>query len=293
MSLIRATRFGLFELLRDRARVQQSDLRAAQERALTGLRINRPSDAPTALSEVHRLDATVRSQQVFAGNAGGAGDLLAVADSALSSVADILVRAREIAVAMAGDTVGGDSRAVAAVEVRGLYEALRDAANTEFGGRYLFSGTAWDTAPFDDTGVYQGNTDEPAVQVGGDHWVTNGFDGSAVFAGTVDIFAALDTLATALESDDPDSVSSALGDLDAGTDQISSWRARVGTEQVLAEDAQAVAENLSSILSERLADLAEADPTETYLEISELQGAYEATLRLASTSTRQTLFDLL
>ncbi len=284
---------GLFDFLHGTTGRQMSELRKAQEQAITGLRVNRPSDDPTVLSEIHRLDASVRDQTVYAANAGMGNSVLAVVDGALSSVSDLVIRAREIAVAMAGDTVDSDGRAVAAVEVRGLYDALVDAANTDIGGRYVFSGTGWATASFDDAGTYQGTTDEPNIQVGEDRWVTSGFDGSQVFQGDVDIFAVIDSLATALESDDATSVSNALGELDQATVQVSTWRSRAGTEMNLADDAAQIADSLGVILNERLSAVASVDAAESYMLLNELQGAYEATLQVASSTTSRTLFDLL
>jgi flagellar hook-associated protein 3 FlgL len=292
--MIRATRFGLFDILSHNTRTQMSALRTAQEQAITGLRINRPSDEPAALSELHRMDAAVRDQEVYGANAESADGILAIADGTLASVSDIVIRAREIAVAMAGDTVGADSRAIAAVEARGLYQSMLDVANTDINGRYLFSGTAYDTPPFADDGTYQGNTEEPTVQVGDDRWVSTSFDGSQVFQGSVDIFATLDALATALETDDPTTVSAALGALDLATDQVSSWRARVGTEMNIAEDAVDITGGLGVLMGDRLSQIVEVDPAEAYTRLTELQGAYEATLQIAASSTSsRTLFDLI
>lgn len=291
--MIRATRLGLLDLLRATTRQQMVALRDAQEQAVTGLKVNRPSDEPASLSEIHRMDAAVRSQAVYAANGESADSFLAIIDGALASVSDLVVRAREIAVAMAGDTVGADSRSVAAVEVRGLYQALLDVANTSVNGRYVFSGTAWSTSAFADDGTYQGNTAEPAVQVGEDRWVTTGFDGSQVFQGTVDMFGTLESLAVALETNDPDTISAALGALDIATDQTSTWRARTGTEMNLAEDAIDIANGLGVVMGDRLSTLVQVDPAEAYMRLSELQTAYQTTLQVASSTSTKTLFDLI
>ncbi len=291
--MIRATRLGLFDLLHGTTGRQMAALRKAQEQAITGLKVNRPSDAPVSISEIHRVDASSRDQEVYANNASLTESVLSIVDGALASVSDLVIRAREIAVAMAGDTVGDDARAAAAVEVRGLYDALVDVANTDVAGRYVFSGTGWSTAAFDSDGTYGGTTDEPTVQVGDDRWVASGFDGSQVFQGTVDVFGVLDDLASALEANDATTVSSALGDLDDATVQVSTWRARAGTEMNLASDAAEIADGLGVLLNDRLSDLVQVDPAEAYMRLTEMQSAYQATLQVASTSTARTLFDML
>lgn len=291
--MMRVTRYGLFDLLQHHSARQMSALRDAQEQAVTGLRVNRPSDEPASLSEIHRADSSVRSQRQFQSNAGAVSSYLALVDGALAQVSDLLVRAREIAVAMAGDTVNAEGRAVAAVEVRGLQDALLDAANMDVDGRYLFSGTNWGQAAFASDGTYQGSADEPTSQVAADRWVPTGFAGSDVFQGDVDIFAVMEGLATALETNDPTAISAALGDLDLGTTQNSMWRARAGTEMNASDDALEVAGGLEVLMSARLSALVTADPAETYMRMNELQQAYEATLQVAATGTSANLFDFL
>lgn len=291
---IRATRNGFYDLVQRYSARTSAQLRTVEEQATSGLVMNRPSDQPESVRLVHSLHASVADQAVWQENAESANGMLTAMDDALGRVGDILVRAREIAVGMAGETVGAEGRSVAAVEVRGLQEAMLDAANAQFNGRYVFAGRAWDTAPFSDaTGTYVGDATGTEARVGTDRWVNTGLVGSDVFAGSADVFGALEALAVALEANDPAGVSATLDDLDDATRAINVHRGEVGSEMNAADDAVAVSENLAALFSERLDQEISADPVETYTRLAELRGTYEQTLQVAASNAQTSLFDLL
>ena len=291
--MIRSTRASMTDLVRRETASLRSRISEAQSQAISGVALQRPSDDPVGMVAAQRMSAAVADQEVWVANADrgiGAHDS---ADVALGGVNDLLVRAREIAVAMASETATSDARAIAAIEARGLREALVAAGNAQFDGRYLFGGSAWDSPPFATDGTYSGNTDGPMTRVGEDRWVQIGFDGSAIFDGGTDVFATMDALVTALETDDPAGVSAALGSLDDATDQIATARGEIGVQTQSAQDARAVAESMAAVFGERLSALVEADPVETYTRLNELQSAYSSTLQVAASATTKSLLDYL
>jgi flagellar hook-associated protein 3 FlgL len=291
--MIRSTRGAMLDQTSLQLARLSARMGAVEEQATTGLKLNRPSDAPASVGEAERMHAAVADQGVWQANASAATSVLDTLDSALGNAADIVLRAREIAVAGASDTTGTDARAAAATEVLGLVDAMRTAANTSTNGRYVFAGTNWDTAAFDDTNTYQGNTDVPETRVGDDRWVQTGLDGSAVFGGATDVFGTLTALAAALTADDATAVSDTLDDLDAATRTLTDARAEVGSHTLAAEDATEVSESLESLFSTRLGTLVSADPVAVYSELSELRNTYQSTLQVAGSASSQTLFDLL
>jgi flagellar hook-associated protein 3 FlgL len=291
--MIRTTRLALNDTAALQIQRITRRLNAAEEQAITGRRINAPSDDPGAVSEVHRLHTSIQDQEQYSGNAQQAQEMLGIMDGALSSVADLIVRAREIATAMAGDTVTAAERTVAAVETQALYDELVALANTDVNGRYLFSGTAYDNPAFNAAGVYQGNNDTPAVRASDSQWIQNGLDGSQVFQGATDMFASLTALTAALTANNVAGVQTAITDAQDATAQINQWRGFTGAETNTAEDAVDVSGGLANLLSERLNTLIAIDPTTSYLSLSELRNTYESTLRVASSATQTNLFDLL
>jgi flagellar hook-associated protein 3 FlgL len=291
--MIRIPRGSLYGLTTRLQATNSARLAAAEERAATGRRINRPSDAPEDLHEVHQMDSAVADQAVYKGNAESTTSLLDGMDNALGRASDIIIRARELAVAMASETASQDGRTIAAIEVRGLKATMVDAANSSFNGRYLFAGEAWNTAPFDSLGTYSGSTVEPDTRVGDSRWVRSGMDGSAVFNGTADIFGTLEALAVALEANDPTAVGVTLSALDDSTVALNNARGEVGADTVAAEDAVVNSESLNVLFTKRLSDLVTADPVEAYSSLTELRNTYEATLQVAGSASTRTLLDYL
>ncbi len=291
--MIRTTRLALNDIATLQIQRVTRQLNTAEEQAITGRRISAPSDDPGAISEVSRLHTSIQDQEQYTDNAQQAQEMLGIMDGTLSSVSDLIVRAREIAIAMAGDTVTAIERGIAATETQALYDELVTLANADINGRYVFAGTAYDNPAFTAAGVYQGNNDTPAVRASDSQWIQNGLDGSQVFQGATDIFASLTALTAALQANNVAGIQTAITDTQDATVQISQWRSFTGAETNNAEDAVDVSGGLATLLSARLNTLVAIDPTTSYLSLSELRNTYESTLRVASSATQTNLFDLM
>jgi flagellar hook-associated protein 3 FlgL len=291
--MIRTPRTGTSDLFLHRVDLASARVRRAEEQAVTGMKVNRASDAPTVMREVHAVSAGSADQAVYKDNAGSAGMLHSTMDSSLERAQDIVVRLRELAVQMSSDAVDADGRAAAAVEVRSLQASMLDTANAQVGGRYVFAGAVYDAPAFDSAFAYQGDANEPETRVGQDRWVRTGLDGQQVFQGSTDIFATIENLAVALETNSVAATRASLPDLEAGTRQLSQWRSVVGSEQATAEDAAVVAESLDLLFSDRLSALVQADPVAAYTELGEAQNAYTTTLQVIASTRTDNLFDML
>ncbi len=269
------------------------ELAKTEAAAVTGTHVQHASDAPEDIAEIERLTASMADQETWQDNASSTLSLLIHMDEALGSAFSSLSMAREAAVAGASETLSDEGRASLSTEVDALRDELLSLANTEFGDRYVFGGDAYDAEAFDSTGTYVGSTEVPETQVGRDRWVESGLDGSSVFQGSVDIFAVLDDLSTALAASDTASITASLTDLDTGLDQLSEARTEVGIKQGTAEDASLVAENLGVVLGTRISYLVDADPVETYTRLTELRTAYTSALQVMGSNSGRNLFDFL
>jgi flagellar hook-associated protein 3 FlgL len=269
------------------------ELSVTQERAVTGLAVTRPSDAPEQVASIHALSSQLADQSIWASNAAAIMSDMDVADSALDGMADIISEARALATQLSSGTYSEAELDVGAEEVLGMLEDLIGLANTDVGGRHLFAGNASDSAAFDASGTYLGDTDAPTARTGSNQEIATGFDGSALFQGDVDIFGALTDLAAALSSHDQDAVADTLEALEASTDQISFARAQVGEAFNSAEDAATVAANMETLLASAVDQKTAADPVATYTRLAELQSTYEAVLQIAASSQSTNLFSMM
>src|SRR5215470_15069140 len=92
----------------------------ATETMSSGMRVEKPSDDPVAWAEGARARASLEENNARGGSLERAQGRLEESDSALQTVGDLLLRAREIAVQQANAPFDRDNRAQAAAEMRGI-----------------------------------------------------------------------------------------------------------------------------------------------------------------------------
>ncbi len=288
MAIIRTTSATLFDLMSRQGTKLKGEIRKWEEQSITGLKVNRPSDAPGKVSQINRLRETVADQQLYVDNAVNSQTWIGSMDQVLGEAEDVLVRAREIATQMANESYSASDLAAAAEEVRGLQDAFLQQANADVGGRYLFAGAAYGNVPFTDlAGTYAGGTDVPSTMVGNGVFVETGAVGSDIFT---DGFAALQELADALDAADHDAVQASIDTIDAGRDDVIAKWQEVGYAFSQTQDAIDAAQGLETILAESLNALVVADPEEAYTKLVETRTSYEAALQVASSGFDLNLF---
>jgi flagellin len=113
------------------------------ERLATLRRINRGSDDPAGLIAAAELESELLAIETAERNAARADAVLAVADSALDQVGELLNTVESSALAAAGDTASDAEKAAYQQQIDAALEAIdRIGATTSFAGRNLLDGTA-------------------------------------------------------------------------------------------------------------------------------------------------------
>ena len=191
-----------------------SEMAHLQEQITTGKRITKLSDDPWATSELHQLRRDIDRQEMYTNSSDRATTILNTVEYALTSAITLTDRAKMLAVQFGNDTYGEDQRKAGAEEILLMKDRLKEVANTDFHGRYVFAGQKYNEVPFDTSFAYQGSVGESKIDVSEVSDVTVGYVGSDVFQGSVDIFQVLDDLATAMDADDGSSIRTAIDDLD-------------------------------------------------------------------------------
>ena len=125
------------------SRVANNMQSQAMERLSSGKRINSAKDDAAGLAIATRMDASARGLTQAIRNANDGISLAQTADSAAGSIADILVRMRDLAMQASTGTLGDDDRTAIQTEVTALIAQIDDvAARTTFNGTALLDGTA-------------------------------------------------------------------------------------------------------------------------------------------------------
>lgn len=288
--LIRSTFHSRIQYMSRTTMKTGTDLAKVNQQISTGKKIVNLSDAPWATSELHQLRRGIQDQQHYADASNRSMSLLSTTEYALTSAIEIVDRARMLSVQLGTDTYSAEDRASAAQEVLFMKEHLLDVANTEFHGRYVFSGAAYDTAAYDSTFAYTGSTSASEIDISSTRSVEVGYVGSSVFQGSVDLFQTIDDLATALAADDGAAIRDLIDEFDDGLDQLDVVRTEVGTNSKRAIDMIDLTQSLQVDLQGRLNSVENVDIASALTEFSLLQTQYDINLQLTAKTRSINLF---
>lgn len=293
----------------DRATQQMSGLRRRaddlQAQIASGSRIERSSDDPVAAARLRMLSRQKQLSESFEASANRATGDLAATDTALGSVAEIVIRARELAVQAGNSTLSARDHAAIGEEIRLLQGSLLAIANgTGLTGATLFGGETNGPAYVRDaagTIVYAGSAVAPTVGLDDGQQVVSGMTGPEVFgfttggAGT-DLFAVLGTLADDLTGGAADAAGAArgaLGALDAGLDKVTTAQTVVGLRLGWLDVVDQRRESMRELESGEEARLGGTDIAATITRLQQVMTVLEASQASFVRLSSLTLFDLL
>jgi flagellar hook-associated protein 3 FlgL len=138
----------------------------ASNRALTGNKVNKPSDDPAAAAELARIRASQAQADAGLKAASSAESDLTLSESVLAQANDLFTSAREIAEQGANATLDASARATLADQVGQIKLQLVGLANTKGQSGYLFGGSQTQAAPFDPSGNFSGDDVAHVVDLG-------------------------------------------------------------------------------------------------------------------------------
>src|ERR1700735_4345113 len=125
----------------------------------SGKTILEPSDNPYGASQVIDLQSQLDGLSSYATNAQEGISWENTAGGAMANISNVLQTVRELLVQSSTGTVNQSDRESIATEVDQLTESIKQDANTQYAGQYVFAGTATTTAPYKQGAedAYQGN----------------------------------------------------------------------------------------------------------------------------------------
>jgi flagellar hook-associated protein 3 FlgL len=272
----------------------------ALQQLASGRRVNKPSDDPAAAATMTDLLAESADNDQFVRNIDSVQQTLSTADSALSSVVTSLQRAITLGVQGATGTLSAADRQAVAADVQGIKDQILGLANTAFHGNYVFAGTATTQPPFvaDATqfsGIaYQGNTGTDSVPIGENRSTTINTPGSSIFTQAgADVFGALQSLISSLQSNDVAGVTTANSQLNAAFNHVTASRVFYGnTMNHLTADQTVLQTNAVQIANQQNSAVG-ADLAATVSALSQAQTARQAILAATAKTSGQSLLDYL
>src|ERR1700759_1793114 len=146
----------------------QDQMATTQQQLSTGLSINQPSDNPYGASLAIQLKNDLQGLDNYQSNVTDGTAWASAADTSLTNIMSMLQRAQELTVQASNGDESPTDLSSTADEIDQLADAIKQEANTQYNGQYIFSGTATTTQPYStSTGdVFQGNTSAVTRQIG-------------------------------------------------------------------------------------------------------------------------------
>ncbi|MGD0677148.1 MAG: hypothetical protein ABSC94_17165 [Polyangiaceae bacterium] len=260
---------------------QQQMARLSSE-AASGLAVQQPSDDPAAFSSLVQQDAQIGVVTARQSAATVAGDNLNLAQTTLNEASTLVQQAESIASEAANGSQTAASRADSATQVNGLFQQLLALANTQGSNGYLFGGTKTATPPFDANGNFSGNSDTTQVEIANGVLAVSNASGADAFtaAGGRNVFADVQSLATALSTNDTAGIQSSIANLGASFNQIVSAQVDTSEQASVLQSAGTAMTNALTQMQVTRANVGDADAATTFSSLQASETSYQEAIQV-------------
>jgi flagellar hook-associated protein 3 FlgL len=140
----------------------------SSEEASSLVRINTAADDPVGASRLLQLGQQASMLDQYQANTTAIKATLGTAESVMTSIGNVLQRARELAIGAGNGAYADADRQVTASELGQIEEQLLSLMNTkDESGKYIFAGSKGDTVPFsrNSDGTYSYNGDQTTLNL--------------------------------------------------------------------------------------------------------------------------------
>lgn len=270
----------------------------------SGKTILEPSDNPYGASRVIDLQSQLDGLSSYAANTQEGIGWENTASSAMSNMGNVLQSVRQLLVQSSNGTYNQGDRESIAAQVEQLTEAVKQDANTQYAGQYVFSGTMTTTAPYEQGAedAYQGDSGTVTRAIGPGVSVSVSTDISSLLgngqgSGDGKLLETLRTISENLKGGTSEDVS-ALGStdlqkLEASIEDLTQLQAVSGSVTDQLQTAASRIEGLQASIEATLSNTQDANIAETSIAYSNEQAAYEAALRAGASIVQESLLQFL
>lgn len=279
---------------RDVNRAQQSYV-SAQKLAASGIRVNRPSDDPSAMSAIVSMKSLRRGIEQYGKNLNTAKAVLGFTEDALSEAHRIMRRGYELALRGANTPTDQAGREAMAKEIGEMQRRLVALANSIGPSKeFIFAGQAVKTTPFTVSGTtlqYNGDNAVRVVETGPGQVMVIGTSGDPMFREAYD---RLETLRNHLMSGNAGAISGeSVTQMQQSMNAFNDARGTVGARLQSIEEASNHHARRADELTARISDEQEVDMAEAIVRLKTAETAYTAALTVASQGYRLSLMDFI
>lgn len=280
-----------------------------QEQIQSGRKFVRASDDPVAAIKGMGYRSDLNKITQFERNIGEVQTWVDTTDATFGEVGDAVNRLRELFVQAANDSNTADDRQKIGVEIGQIQEQIRDMANTQVAGKYIFSGTNTQKPLFaaNETGNRALN---PEVIAPNGKVNMEVFDGITLDVNTpgYELFKSIDETLTkgleAINSNDQSKIDAMLGDgvgntegspnnLSAIHSALLVVRAEVGAKQNRVDMMESRLSGLSINTTKQMSLNEDTDYAKAISDMTVAESIHSAALSVGAKIMQQTLVDFI
>lgn len=269
----------------------------------SGNTILEPSDNPYGASQVIDLQSQLEGLSGYESEAQSGISWESTASSAMTNIGEVTQRVRELLVEGANGTYNKNDLETMALQVEQLTESVKQDANTQYAGEYVFSGTATTTAPYENgaNDEYKGNGESVSRVVGPSASVTVTTNISTLLGSgeAAEDGKLLDTLRTIVKNMREGAPGQAqlgttdLQKLDSNIETLTQLQAVSGSATDQLRTALDRNEQLQTTITAALANTDATNIPAASVQYANEQAAYEAALRASATIVQESLLNFL
>ena len=286
----------------------QYQINQAESEVSSGLKISQPSDSPDQLAGLMRIRADIDRNTQVTTNLSEVKAETDTAEQSLSTATQLLDTVTSLGTQGANFTQTASSRQAMALQVQGILEQLVGLSNTTAQGRFVFSGDQDQSPSYDlnlanPNGVDRLLTTQATRQVTDTSGVsfTVGLTAQNIFdhrnpddtLAPDNVFAAVNSLRLALQSNDQAGITTALTTLSTADTYLNSQLSFYGSVQNRIQSAQTFAGQQNVQLQSALSQTQDADITQAAVTLTQSQTQLQAALSAQAARPRTSLFDFL
>ena len=303
-----------------------NQLSQVQQQLSTGYQINQPSDNPYGAALAISLNGQINAYSAYQTNVSQGIAWVETASSSLQSIQQSVQTMRELVVEGANGTMSPTDLKDAAQEVLQYISQIKQSADTQYNGSYVFSGDAVTTQPWSTTvtaggppseDLYGGNSNAisyaigPSTQIqvnanlysvlgngntGGTAGSSSNGGGAVQADGSGGLLATLRTVyndLTAAAGGSQADLGNQLKNLDANISSLESIQATVGATQDSLQMASTRLTALTTSSQVALGNVEDTDMAKATVTFSTEQAGYQAALQSSADIIQTSLLNFL
>ncbi len=274
---------SLFNSMASALDTATSRIQGVQQSLASGKRVIVPSDDIVNYGQAQLLSSRLSAVATDINTGQQVQGLLNTADNALSNVGNWLNSAISIATQGADGSLSAAEMTTLAGQVQSILDQVIGSANTKYAGAYMFSGSQTNTAPYDASGNYAGDSGINFATFSDNTRVQTTFDGKAILGDAASgVIGTLTSLQNALQTGNKVATAATLSQLQAGIQSVATARGNIGVNENALQAFLSNANTESTTLQASISNLTDVDVAKAALDQQQLLLQEQALVSLAS-----------